>query len=321
MSDGTKRRKLQDARAVDFFTNDGYTISVGQIALVRSHRLHKMPTECDAESPAQDYHLVGRGHSDDLQKDVTFKTMPGAVYCAQVGALMGAQCFKYLATACAVPHFVAAGSMRVAVLMTTVRGIPLDELVLRATDGCATSIETLCRVAKNGMGAVDFDHCWSPTMYNRAPCFAKSDNDDHIPDYDCCPLVATMPPSALLIWRFIHTLVLDIGSQKPTLFGKNAAMKAHAQQLLGLGDDRDIFDAPPYYPYQSHEYRVATGDELVQYVKGLHRQTDSKESIDSVRTRDAWAALLMRLADVARVCDARDCMMYMCDAKTANFMV
>jgi hypothetical protein len=257
---------------------------------------------------------------------------------------MNAPCFEHLATACAVPVFVATGRMRVkqlqrrggdfeglgavtstttvpAVLMTTVRGTSLDRLVLLATGGCAKSIETICAVTKNGMGAVDFDHCWSSTTYTRAPCIAFSDNDEQIPDYDCCPPATAMPQSALLIWRFIHTLVLDVGSQKPTVFGKNAVIKAHAQHLLGLGDGEDIFDAPPYYPYQRHAHRVATGAELAQYVKSLYGQAGGENTIDGARTRDAWAAVLMRLADLARVCDAPGCMMYMCDAKTANFMV
>jgi hypothetical protein len=297
------------------------------------------------QEAAQDLHIVGNG-TDASRNAVTFKTMPDDNDSTKdVEEFMKSWCFRRLGEVCNVPDFLSSGKMEVmelarrgakfsginvvdrdttvsAMLMTTVDGTSIETLVQRATRGCAASLEQLCTLIKTPMGAVDFDHCWSPTMFSRPQDSVLSDNDEHVPDYDNCPPTSAMAPSALFVWRFIHTLLFDNVLHKPTLFGMNTAVKSDAHTILGLGKDEDLFELSPYYAYKAHTRKVASGPEIRKHVEKMCATLQNQNNVDAaeVRTCDAWAVLLSKVADVACVCDRPDCLLYIGDGKTANFL-
>ena len=160
-------------------------------------------------------------------------------------------------------------------------------------------------------------------MITRKPDPTRSQNNAYVPDFDNCPAVSEMLPSALVMWRFVYTLFVDNTTHQDTLFAGDPSLVAATYTLLGVSDREDFVSRTPYYDYLSRSCKIAAPEKWVAKAEEIlvadaaagHTLTRRARSV-----RAAWAGLVRAVARVANICDAPDTLFYMCDAKTANFL-
>ena len=314
---------------------------IKQIALIPTHMRHDTMSCAEGTGDCQDHHVVGMG--EQANKPVTFKTMHDHADAAVVRNVMTCNAFLALGAACSLPEWLGAGSVKrselerrgatfhpltdedvTAILMTTVPGTSIEALVRRATDGCDKALERLARTAGGQeISCVDFDHCFAPSLVARKADPSRSQNDPHVPDFDNCPCVGQMRPSALIMWRFVYTLFVDNTTFQDTLFAGDPALVTATHTLLGVAGRADFESRTPYYDYRSRCCKIAAPAEWVAKAGEILLEDAAAGGALPRRARlvrAAWAGLIRAVARVADICDRPHTLFYMCDAKTANFL-